>query len=151
MLTVIALFAALLLPAWTEEIGWMGFLFDRMQRGRTALGAAVLLGSMWALWHVVPLIQAHRAATWIAWHAFETVATRMLIVWVYSNTGRSVFAAVLFHAIDNVSWLMFPNAGSHYDPRVTAPITLVAAALVTVVWGPVAARCGNLGSNGAEP
>jgi hypothetical protein len=35
--------------------------------------------------------------------------------------------------MSNVAFFLFPNLGSHYDPRVTTPI-LVAAA-VGVVWG----------------
>jgi hypothetical protein len=35
-----------------------------------------------------------------------------------------------------MSWLMFPNVGSHYDPRFTAPLTIAAAAVVTLRWGP---------------
>ena len=57
-------------------------------------------------------------------------------VWVYNNTGRSVFATALFHAMGNVSTFLFPNYGSHYDPRITGPIIAFAAAIVTAVWGP---------------
>jgi membrane protease YdiL (CAAX protease family) len=122
--------------ALAEELGWSGYAIDRMQNHRNALQAGVLLGLIWTLWHVVPLVQAHRSAAWMTWHGLESVATRVLIVWVYNNTGRSVFAATLFHAIDNVSWLMFPNFGSHYDPRVTGPLTIAVATIVAFIWGP---------------
>lgn len=52
-----------------------------------------------------------------------------------NGTGGSVFAAALFYAMRNVSWLMFPNFGSHYDPRVAGPITALAAGLVTLLGG----------------
>lgn len=58
------------------------------------------------------------------------------MVWLYNNTGKSVFGAALFHAMVNVSWLLFPSYGSHFDPRVTGLIVSVAAAIVAVVWGP---------------
>jgi hypothetical protein len=61
---------------------------------------------------------------------------RVLIVWVYNNAGKSVFAATLFHASSNVSWQLFPNQGSHWDPRIGATTVLVAAAAVTYLWGP---------------
>jgi hypothetical protein len=47
-----------------------------------------------------------------------------------------VFAAALFHAIINLGWQLFPNQGSHWDPRFGAPIVVLAAAIVTFVWGP---------------
>jgi hypothetical protein len=65
-----------------------------------------------------------------------TVAARVLIVWLNNNTGQSIFAAALCHATINVSWQLFPHAGSHYDPRISGPILACVAALVTVVWGP---------------
>ncbi len=133
---LVAFFAA----AIAEEVGWSGFATPRMQASRSALSAAILLGLFWAAWHVIPLMQAHRPIGWIVWHGLETVATRVLIVWVYNNTTGSVFAAALFHAVDNVSWLMFPNFGSHYNPRITAPITVGVAAIVAVVWGPSTLR-----------
>jgi hypothetical protein len=35
-----------------------------------------------------------------------------------------------------VSWLLFPNYGSHYDPRIGGLIIAFAAAIVAVVWKP---------------
>ena len=65
-----------------------------------------------------------------------TVATRVVLTWLYNNTGKSVFAAALYHDIANVSWQLFPNRGSHWDPLITGVILAVAAAIVTIVWGP---------------
>ena len=73
---------------------------------------------------------------WIAWQCLNVVAQRVLQVWLYNNTGKSVFAAVLFHAMVNLSWQLFPNNGSHYDPRFTGLISAFLAVAVAVVWGP---------------
>lgn len=114
----------------------MGFAVDRMQRRWGAFGAGVVLGVIWAAWHVVPFVQAHRPPEWIAWQSLFMVATRVLIVWIYNNTGRSVAAAILFHDVSNVAVFSFPDHGSHYDPRIAGLITAVVAAFVTVMWGP---------------
>ena len=106
-----------------------------MQKRWGALQAALMLGAIWAAWHVIALLQAGRAPTWIAWWTLGTLALRVLTVWIYNNTGRSVFAAALFHAMCNVSWQLFPNAGSAYDPRIVAPIEAAAAIIVALVWG----------------
>ena len=45
-------------------------------------------------------------------------------------------AVILFHTMLNISWFMFPNLGSHYDPRLTALITMLAAIVVTLAFGP---------------
>jgi membrane protease YdiL (CAAX protease family) len=122
-------------PAVGEEAGWMGYAADPLQDRWGALRAGLLLGTLGALWHVVPLVQAHHDTAWIAWKCLETLAARVLIVWLYNNTRRSLFAAVLFHALSNVGVSLFPNGGSHYDPAVAAVLTGVAAGIVTFLWG----------------
>jgi uncharacterized protein len=135
-LSVLGLFLIFFLSALCEELGWSGYITDPMQNRWGALQAGILLGLVWAIWHWVPLTQAHRSPAWIAWWSLWTIAQRVLIVWIYSNTGRSVFAAALFHTTPNVAWQLFPINGSYFDPRVTGLITTLVAALVAMVWGP---------------
>ena len=135
-LAAVGLFLGFFLAGAGEELGWSGYILDRLQRRWTALQASVLLGLVWATWHIIPLVQAHRPWPWIAGWCLSTVALRILIVWIYNNTDKSVFGAILFHAMSNLGWQLFPNQGSHYDPRVTGPIIAFAAAVVTVLWGP---------------
>jgi uncharacterized protein len=129
----LVLFLVFFFAALGEELGWSGCILDPMQTRWNALTAGILLGLVWAAWHGVPLIQARRSPAWIAWWSLYTVPLRVLIVWLYNNTGKSVFAASLFHAFTNVSGIIF---SSYYDPRVTGPIIALAAVIVTVVWGP---------------
>lgn len=119
-----------------EEIGWMGYAAERMHDKWNALQAAILLGAVWALWHVVLFVQAGRSPIWIAWQCLNIIASRILLVWLYNNTGGSLFGIALCHATMNVSWQLFPNHGSHYDPQITALIALSVAVFVTMVWGP---------------
>jgi membrane protease YdiL (CAAX protease family) len=132
----LALLLAFLVAGLGEELGWSGYAIDPLQERYGALAAAVLLGLNWAAWHIVPLLQAHRAPAWIAWWSLATVGLRIVTVWLYNNTGKSVFAAALFHAMCNVSWQLFPIQGSHYDPRFVGPIVAIAAAIVAFLWGP---------------
>lgn len=39
-----------------EELGWRGFLLPRLQRGRSALAAALIMGLMWLPWHLPELV-----------------------------------------------------------------------------------------------
>ena len=136
VLTALVLLLGLIVGAAAEELGWSGYIIDPMQERWTALQASVLLGLVWAVWHIVPLVQAERTPLWIVAWALSTVAQRVLIVWIYNNTGKSVFAAILFHAMSNLGWQLFPDHGSHFDPRITGLILAVAAAVVTALWGP---------------
>src|SRR5262245_24409880 len=72
------MFLALFVAALGEELGWSGYAIDRMQARWNALAASLLLGLLWAAWHWVPLIQAHRPAAWIAWWSLYTVALRVV-------------------------------------------------------------------------
>lgn len=130
------MFLAFFITALGEELGWSGYVTDPMQDRWNALQAGVLLGLIWAAWHIIPLAQGGRSPAWITWWCLSTVAQRVLIVWLYNNTGKSVFATILYHDISNVSWLLFPNYGSHYDPRITGLVVAFAATAVAVVWGP---------------
>jgi len=100
------------------------------------LMAAVLLGAFWALWHVIPFIQIGRTADWIFWHGLSIVALRVIIVWLFVNTGQSVFIAVLFHTMINLPWSVIANYGSFYDPFITFLLLMLAVGAIIALWGP---------------
>lgn len=132
VLAPIIMFVAFFVAALGEELGWSGYVIDPMQRRMSALQASLLLGCLWGAWHVIPLSQAGRSASFIVWQCLLfLVAQRVVIVWLYNNTGKSVFAAALFHAISNLGALLFP-----YDPLITGLIMAFVAAAVALVWGP---------------
>lgn len=132
----LAMSLAFFVAALCEEFGWSGYAIDPMQERWGALPASILLGSVWAVWHVVPLVQADRSLGWITWWCFGTVATRILIVWLYNNTGRSILPASIFHAMGNVVWQLFPTHGSYFNPRVNTVTMVLAAVVVIAVWSP---------------
>jgi len=78
----------------------------------------ILIGAVWAVWHFIPLLQAHRSMEWIAWWSLGTISLRVIMVWIYAQSGRSVFGMALFHAMINLCWQLFPINGSYYDPLV---------------------------------
>lgn len=111
-----------------------------MQNRFGALLASLLVGLVWAVFHYVALLQAHRSLEWIAWWSLWTVALRVIIVSLYNNMGKSVFAAALFHTTINVTWQLFPIQGSFFDPRVTGAITAFVAAVIVVLGPGMSAR-----------
>jgi uncharacterized protein len=135
ILSTLGLLLGFFVGALAEELGWSGYAIDPMQDRWGALQASVLLGVVWAAWHIVPLLQAHRPPAWIGWWSLGTVAMRVLMVWLYNNSGKSVFAMALFHAMSNLAWQSFPIHGSYFDPRVHGVIMAFVAVVVTVVWG----------------
>ncbi len=114
--TILALFGVFFIGALGEELGWSGYVIDPLQDRFGALWGALLLGAVWAVWHYVPLLEAHRSLEFIAWWSLGTVAVRVIIVWLYNNTGRSVFVVALFHTMMNLTWQLFPINGSYLRP-----------------------------------
>ena len=123
-LSVLPLALGLFIGATAEEIGWTGFATNRLLRRHGIVMTGIVLGCVWALWHVLLLLQVDRSIGWILWWSLGTVSLRTIMVWLYAHAGKSVFGAAVFHAMINVSWQLFPIHGSFYDPGVFALITL---------------------------
>lgn len=134
--SVLVLLALFLVTGFFEEIGWTGYALDPLRDRLGALGAALVIGVVWALFHLISDLQGGHDLGWIAWHRLASVMLRVLIVWVYLNAGNALAAAIVVHATDNVSWQTFPTGGSHYDPVFTAPVSVVVVAVVVFLWGP---------------
>jgi len=109
------------LPAgFLEEIGWMGYAFPKMGSPNNRLAPGIVLGLLWALWHL-PVVNFLGTATphgafWLHFFAAFAVAMtamRVLISWMYTNT-RSVMLAQLMHVSSTGSLVIFS------PPRVTA-------------------------------
>lgn len=137
--TIPLLFVFFFLGAIAEEVGYMGYAVDPIQKRWNASSTALLIGLPWAIWHYPSIIKQGHDATWIAWGTLGTVAGRVLIVWIYNNTGKSLFACILFHTLFNVSRVLFPKDEIH-DPLVDYPnvhysIIAIIAAIVVFIWG----------------
>ena len=130
------IFIAFFIGAIGEELGWQGYAYPALRTKHSTLIAALILGVIWALWHVIPFFQLGRSPYWIFWHSLSAVALRIIIVWLYENTRHSVYIAVLFHTMINVSWALFPISGSYYDPFITFLILTFAVGLIGFFYGP---------------
>jgi membrane protease YdiL (CAAX protease family) len=129
-------FAVFFIAALGEEGGWQGYVMDPLQDRWNALTASIIVGIVWAGWHFIPFLQMNRTPTWIVWQGTGMVMARILTVWIYNNTGKSVFATILFHAMNNVATVLLPGYGWHYDPFLALVITTMTAGIVAFLWGP---------------
>ena len=105
------------IPAgFLEEIGWTGYALRKMRSETHGLAPTMLLGLLWALWHL-PVINYLGAAAphgtyWFAFFlAFSMVMTsmRVLIAWIYANT-KSVLLAQLMHVSSTGTLVIFGAA-----------------------------------------
>lgn len=128
----LGLAAFFLIGAVAEELGWSGYALGPLQDRWGALRASLILGAVWAVIHFIPLAQAHRSLEWIAWWTLGTVATRVIMVWLYNGAGGSVFAVSLYHMTQNLTWQLYPVHGSYEDPAVSGPVFAAVALLIVL-------------------
>ncbi len=137
-LSIPFLFVLFFIGAVAEETGYMGYAVDPLQERFGALSASIIIGIPWAVWHYPSIIKQGHDLTWIAWGTLGTVAVRILIVWIYNNTGKSLFACILFHTFLNVGRVLFPK-DQNLNPLVDYPdvhysIIAVTAVFVIIIW-----------------
>ena len=125
-----------------EELGWRGYALDGLQARYNALFSSLILGVVWALWHV-PLFFMKGAfqhdqlgfATSGLWsYIFGPIIISVLFTWIYNNTNRSTLSAILFHFMINLTAELLPltEQGRIYS---TVLVTLLLL-MVIVIWGP---------------
>lgn len=98
MLPVFIVFATL------EEVGWRGFALPELRKTLSPLPASILLGLIWAVWHVPKLISEGTTdvSSFIVMVAFGVLLS-LFLTWVYENSNGSVTLAILAHAAFNSS------------------------------------------------
>ena len=122
-----------------EEPGWRGYALPRLQTARSALFASLILGAVWALWHL-PLVVA--TGQMGGWDIVIILAWTLVLTWVYNGTGGSVLIVMLFHAMFNtvsgsfISPLAFSGADSVRQSWLLAAVWCAVAVAVVMWAGP---------------
>jgi membrane protease YdiL (CAAX protease family) len=127
-----------------EELAWRGFALPRLLTRYNALMASVVLGVIWALWHL-PLLWTDgngmfHLPVWLL--LLDLTAKSILFTWVFLHTRGSVLIAMLFHGATNL-FLVSPEVVSTGDlglPVLAMVAKWVLVVVVLVVAGPSLAR-----------
>lgn len=136
-----SLMALFLVGALLEEVGWTGFATPRLAARLGPVRGGLVIGAAWAAWHWVALVQLGHPPAWIAAWSAGTIAMRVIMVRLVTGGRGRALAAVLFHAVSNLCWQLYPVRGSSWDPGLHALLMTLAAAVI-VAWprrAPVAA------------
>lgn len=124
-----------------EEIGWRGYLQPRLQADTSALAANLLLGIIWALWHL-PLFAldgSTQASLPFGWFVLQSIALSVVFGWVRNRTGSTLLVVLLHGSVNasflaSVSWFS-PDAAGAALP-VAAGLATAAAAAIVIHAGP---------------
>lgn len=127
-----------------EELAWRGFALPRLLTHHNALVASLILGVLWALWHL-PLVWTEGATMYqqpIWLFLTDIMATSVLFTWVFLHTRGSVLIAMLFHGATNL-FIVSPDVASTGDlglPVFAMVAKWVLVGIVIVVAGPSLVR-----------
>jgi membrane protease YdiL (CAAX protease family) len=144
-LMAIALYIPLLLfqmitTGLAEEPGWRDFALPRLQARFGPIRSAIILGPLWALWHM-PLFLTEWGgwpdADWTRPVSFTVfcIGFNVVMAWIFNSTGQSLPLAMLSHVSVNnfvsVIWGgMFPSISEDGVMPAMAVGAVVAAGLV---------------------
>ncbi|RCK69337.1 CPBP family intramembrane metalloprotease [Desertihabitans brevis] len=142
----------LLTTGLAEEPGWRDFALPRLQDRFGPLGASLLLGPLWAVWHL-PLFLTE----WGGWPDLHwtrplvfvlfCVSFNFVMSWVFNRTGQSLPLAMLTHvSVNNFSSIVW----SEMFPALDADTTLLAQAVAAVAVAAVV-LVGTRGRLGYRP
>jgi membrane protease YdiL (CAAX protease family) len=141
----------LFLVATAEEFGWRGYALPRLQARHNALISSLILGVVWALWHLPlffnPDTSYSNTPFWV-WMVF-LLPYAIVLTWVYNGTGGSLLMCLVLHAVVNASgslWMAIPAYGAADNLGVAvqvhvyliqAAVMFIAAAAIVIARGPL--------------
>lgn len=132
-LTAVSFVLAVLIVG--EEVGWRGYALPYLLRRQSALAASLVLGAVWALWHLPNFLLPgfpHRGLPMPAF-LLMVVAYSILFTWLYGKTAGSLTVAVVFHAAINLFSVADLDPSRQYWLR--AAVYSACAALVILLGG----------------
>lgn len=115
----------LVVNGFGEEIGWRGFLVDRLLERHGVVATALIVAPIWACWHApmfwfVASLAGLGPGGAVGW-LIGLTAGSILLTWLYASSGRSVWVVALWHTAFN------------FTTATTAATGLPAAAASTLV------------------
>jgi membrane protease YdiL (CAAX protease family) len=96
-----------------EEPAWRGCALPMLMPGRSAVGAALLVGVIHAVWHLPLFGVEYDLANGVPW-ALSVLSLSIVTAWMWLHTGGSLLLPMLLHAATNTvtfawGWLSGPD------------------------------------------
>ncbi len=128
----------LVMNAAPEEYGWRGYALEPMMSRLGALGASLVLGAVWGLWHLPLHFIAGTVQENIPIYQFilQQMVLAVFYTWLFANTRGAVSIAILFHTIANVVGAAVPTWTTEQGRWTGFLVQLAFAVVIVLVWGP---------------
>ena len=132
------IFSAISLGQAGEEIGWRGYALPRMAERLGLPRASLLLGAIWAVWHLPLFFIAATTTTGQSFPLYflQVTALSVTMAWLYARTGPSLWPVMLFHAAVNNTKDIVPSAvdgATNPWALSTSPVAWITVGLLWVV------------------
>ena len=110
-LWLVGLVAISLVGGGNEELGWRGYALPNLQRNYGALTASIVVGVVWAVWHLPLYVLPGGLYAGRPFSLFApfVVLFSVVMTWFYNSTGGSVPAAMVLHAGLNSANALIPT------------------------------------------
>jgi membrane protease YdiL (CAAX protease family) len=133
------MFGAILFSTWAqagEEIGWRGYALPRLAERVGLGGASVILGVIWATWHLPLFFLAGTGSTGQSFpiYLLHVTALSVAMAWLYWKTDGSLLLVMLMHASVNNTTGIVPAALPDAANPMAVTGSLVAWATVALSW-----------------
>jgi membrane protease YdiL (CAAX protease family) len=125
-----------------EEAGWRGFALPRLQEKYNALVSSLILGTIWACWHIPLYFVPGSSQQGIPFPIYLAlnITFAIYITWLYNNTNGSLLITVLAHFCINIASGLIVSALGLLPTMVfymtVAPLLVVSLVLMIVFFGP---------------
>lgn len=110
--TALTLVGPIVAGSFGEEVGWRGYAQPTLQSRFTVLTAAVIVGLVWSLWHLWPVLtplgRADLTTTDVAQTVVRLVSTAVIYAWLYNSTGGALPVVLVAHAAHNTAVTLLP-------------------------------------------
>ncbi|HSM84845.1 MAG TPA: CPBP family intramembrane glutamic endopeptidase [Candidatus Limnocylindrales bacterium] len=120
-----------------EELGWRGFALPRLA-ARFGLGrASLLLGVIWACWHLPLFWLFPDADTFhqsFPVYLLQVTALSVAIAWLYGKTNGSLLLTMLMHSAINNTRDIVPSAVTGATHPFALSTSLVAWLTLALLW-----------------
>ena len=133
------MFGAILVSTWTqagEEVGWRGYALPRLATHVGLGGASVLLGVIWAFWHLPLFLLPGSGSTGQSFpiYLLHVTALSVAMAWLYWKTEGSLLLVMLMHASVNNTTNILPAALPNAVNPWSLDGSLVAWVTVALSW-----------------
>jgi len=125
---------ALLLGPLGEELGWRGYLLPRVLQRMRPLPAALVVGSIWMVWHIPAFLASGLPQSGMVFPVFVLagIALSVFVTWLFVNARQSILiAGIIPHAIANA----YGNATGPMT-WINAAVLVGGAVVLAIVLGP---------------